>query len=272
MSTYLIGDIHGCYKELRTLLKKVNFDSRKDTLWLTGDLVARGPYSLDVLRYVKSIDRCVKLVLGNHDLNLLAVHAGINSDKTNKDLKNLLKAEDIDDIINWLRCQPLIQVDEQKKLIMAHAGISPQWDLKTAKMCAYEIEKVLSSNIYTLFLNSMYGNTPNDWNEKLSGLSRLRFSTNVLTRMRYCFSNGQLEMFSKNIIKSSKLSIRPWFNIKNKSISDYTIVFGHWSAIKGKGTPKKIIGLDTGCCWGGRLTLLHWEEKKYCRINKITHS
>ncbi|PPI87962.1 diadenosine tetraphosphatase [Candidatus Pantoea edessiphila] len=269
MSTYLIGDIHGCYKELRILLKEVNFDLKKDTLWLTGDLVARGPNSLDVLRYIKSIDRCVRLVLGNHDLNLLSIHAGINKDKPKDQLKNLLKAKDIDELIEWLRYKPLIQIDEQKKIIMSHAGISPQWDLKTAKKCAYEIEQILSSDMYPLFLNSMYGNMPNNWHEKLSGLARMRFIANVLTRMRYCFNNGQLEMFSKNIMEINNMSLQPWFNIKNKITNDYTIVFGHWSALKGKSTPKKIIGLDTGCCWGGMLTLLHWEEKKYFRINKL---
>ncbi|MBK4775605.1 diadenosine tetraphosphatase [Candidatus Pantoea edessiphila] len=272
MSTYLIGDIHGCYRELLVLLKKVNFHPKNDTLWLTGDLVARGPNSLDVLRYIKSIDQdqCVRLVLGNHDLNLLAIYAGIHHAKSKYQLTKLLEAEDIEDLINWLRCKPLIQIDNQKKIIMSHAGITPQWDLKTAKTCAYEIEKILSSDMYMLFLNSMHGNLPNNWSEKLTGLARLRFITNALTRMRYCFYNGQLEMFSKNILESRNSSLKPWFNIKNKITDDYTIIFGHWSALQGKGTPKKIIGLDTGCCWGGKLTLLHWEEKKYWRIKKLT--
>ncbi|MXP51132.1 bis(5'-nucleosyl)-tetraphosphatase (symmetrical) ApaH [Pantoea sp. SoEX] len=263
MSTYLVGDIHGCYKELRTLLNKVDFNPQNDTLWLTGDLVSRGPNSLNVLRYIKSIDHCVKLVLGNHDLNLLSIYAGINNAKPKYNLTKLLKSEDIDDLINWLRCKPLIQIDEQKKIIMSHAGITPQWNLKTAKKCASEIEKILSSDMYSSFLSSIYGNMPNNWSEELKGLARLRFITNAFTRMRYCFNNGQLEMFSKNIIESSNMPIKPWFDIKNKISDDYTIIFGHWSALKGKGTPKNIIGLDTGCCWGGNLTLLHWEEKKY---------
>ncbi|PPI86587.1 bis(5'-nucleosyl)-tetraphosphatase (symmetrical) ApaH [Candidatus Pantoea edessiphila] len=271
MSTYLIGDIHGCYEEFRILLNQVNFNPKKDILWLTGDLVARGPNSLDVLRYVKSIETSIRLVLGNHDLNLLAIYSGINIDRPKDQLTHLLEAKDIDNLIYWLRCQPLLQIDEKNKIIMSHAGITPQWDLKTAKKCAYEIKKVLSSNVYPLFLNSMYGNMPNNWDEKLSGLARLRFITNVLTRMRYCFKNGQLEMFSKNIIGKNHLSITPWFNIKTELTNNYTIVFGHWSALKGKGTPEKIIPLDTGCCWGGTLTLLHWEESKYYRINKIVN-
>ncbi len=136
MSTYLIGDVHGCYDELIALLAQVEFDPRRDTLWLTGDLVARGPGSLEVLRYVKSLGDSVRLVLGNHDLHLLAVFAGISRNKPKDRLKSLLEAPDADELLNWLRRQPLLQVDEEKKLVMAHAGITPQWDLETAQQCA----------------------------------------------------------------------------------------------------------------------------------------
>lgn len=148
MATYLIGDVHGCYDELIALLHKVEFTPGKDTLWLTGDLVARGPGSLDVLRYVKSLGDSVRLVLGNHDLHLLAVFAGISRNKPKDRLTPLLEAPDADELLNWLRRQPLLQIDKEKKLVMAHAGITPQWDLQTAKECARDVEAVLSSDSY----------------------------------------------------------------------------------------------------------------------------
>ena len=263
MSTYLIGDVHGCYVELRALLAQVQFDPARDTLWLTGDLVARGPGSLEVLRYVKSLGDSVRLVLGNHDLHLLAIFAGISRNKPKDRLTHLLEAPDADELINWLRRQPLLQVDEEKKLVMGHAGITPQWDLATAKQCAREVEAVLSSDSYPLFLNAMYGDMPNNWKPELTGLARLRFSTNALTRMRYCFPNGQLDMICKEAPESAPPPLKPWFQIAGPVARDYTIVFGHWASLEGKGTPEGIIGLDTGCCWGGDLTLLHWESGRY---------
>jgi bis(5'-nucleosyl)-tetraphosphatase (symmetrical) len=194
MSTYLIGDVHGCYDELIALLKQVDFTPGQDTLWLTGDLVARGPGSLEVLRFVKSLGDSVRMVLGNHDLHLLAVFAGISRNKPKDRLTPLLDASDADDLINWLRRQPLLQIDEEKKLVMAHAGITPQWDLETAKTCARDVEAVLASDSYPFFLDAMYGDMPNHWSEDLSGLARLRFITNAFTRMRFCCPNGQLDM------------------------------------------------------------------------------
>ena len=260
MSTYLIGDIHGCYDELQSLLAQVAFNPEQDTLWLTGDLVARGPASLEVLRFVRSLGDSVRLVLGNHDLHLLAVYAGISRNKPKDRLTPLLEAPDADELINWLRRQPLLQVDEEKRLVMAHAGITPQWDLATAKMCAREVEAVLSSDSYPLFLDAMYGDMPNNWTNELSGLARLRFSTNALTRMRFCFPNGQLDMIAKEAPESAPPPLKPWFTIPGPVAQDYTIVFGHWAALEGRGTPEGIIGLDTGCCWGGTMTMLRWED------------
>ncbi|ROR05198.1 bis(5'-nucleosyl)-tetraphosphatase (symmetrical) ApaH [Erwinia sp. JUb26] len=262
MSTYLIGDVHGCYDELRSLLDQVAFDPQQDELWLTGDLVARGPASLDVLRFVRSLGDSVRLVLGNHDLHLLAVYAGISRNKPKDRITPLLQADDADELINWLRRQPLLQVDEEKKLVMAHAGITPQWDIATAKMCAREVESVLSSDTYPLFLDAMYGDMPNNWSPELTGLARLRFSSNALTRMRFCFPNGQLDMISKESPESAPPPLKPWFNIPGPVSREYTIVFGHWASLEGKGTPEGIIGLDTGCCWGGTLTMLRWEDKR----------
>ncbi len=263
MSTYLIGDIHGCFDELCALLAQVNFDPKQDTLWLTGDLVARGLSSLEVLRYVRSLGSAVRMVLGNHDLHLLAVHANIRRNKRKDQLIPLLSAPDIDDLINWLRCQPLLQVDHEHKLIMAHAGISPQWDITTAQSCATDIEKILRSNIYPLFLDAMYGNIPDYWNQDLTGLACLRFSTNVLTRMRFCFPDGRLDMHYKNTPECAPVPLKPWFDLPRLVDSHYAIAFGHWASLKGKGTPEGIYALDTGCCWGDSLTLLRWEDKQY---------
>ena len=263
MSTYLIGDVHGCYDELIALLKQVDFTPGQDTLWLTGDLVARGPGSLEVLRFVKSLGDSVRMVLGNHDLHLLAVFAGISRNKPKDRLTPLLDAPDADDLINWLRRQPLLQVDEEKKLVMAHAGITPQWDLETAKTCARDVEAVLASDSYPFFLDAMYGDMPNHWSEDLSGLARLRFITNAFTRMRFCFPNGQLDMYSKETPESAPAPLKPWFAIPGPVTSEYNVVFGHWAALEGKGTPEGIYGLDTGCCWGGELTCLRWEDKTY---------
>ncbi|CAQ82657.1 MULTISPECIES: bis(5'-nucleosyl)-tetraphosphatase (symmetrical) ApaH [Photorhabdus] len=263
MSTYLIGDIHGCYRELRTLLTKVNFDPNRDTLWLTGDLVARGPDSLDVLRYVKQLGSAVKIVLGNHDLHLLGVYAGISRNKSKDKIDELLSAPDADELINWLRKQPLLQIDDDLKLIMTHAGLTPQWDLETAKMCALEVETMLSSSSYPLFIDSMYGDMPNNWSPELSGLARLRFSTNSLTRMRYCFPNGQLDMVCKDKPENAPVPLKPWFKLPQQIPEEYSIVFGHWASLEGQGAPDRFYALDTGCCWGGKLTMLRWEDKQY---------
>ncbi len=265
MSTYLIGDIHGCFEELKLLLSQADFNPAQDILWLTGDLVARGPASLEVMRYVKGLGDCVRLVLGNHDLHLLAVYAGISRNKPKDRITPLLEAPDADILINWLRRQPVLQVDEEKKLVMAHAGITPQWDLATARVCAREVEAVLSSDSYPLFLDAMYGDMPNNWSPELTGLSRLRFSTNAFTRMRFCFPNGQLDMICKDAPDRAPPPLRPWFLLPGPVAREYSIVFGHWASLEGQGTPAGIYALDTGCCWGGDLTMLRWEDKRYFR-------
>lgn len=264
MSTYLIGDVHGCLDELKALLAQVSFDPACDKIWLTGDLVARGPASLEVLRFVRALGPSAQMVLGNHDLHLLAVYAGISKNKPKDRLNPLLNARDGDDLINWLRRQPVLLVDDELRLVMAHAGITPQWDLETAKMCAREVEAILSSDSYPLFLDAMYGDMPNHWSPELSGLPRLRFSTNVFTRMRYCFSGGQLDMICKEAPSDAPFLLKPWFDLPSQILDDgYAIAFGHWASLEGKGTPENVYALDTGCCWGGTLTMLRWEDKQY---------
>ncbi|GKX56238.1 bis(5'-nucleosyl)-tetraphosphatase, symmetrical [Leminorella grimontii] len=263
MATLLVGDVHGCFRELKALLAQADFNPKQDTLWLTGDLVARGPDSLEVLRYVRSLGDSVRLVLGNHDLHLLAIYAGISRNKPKDNLTPLLEAPDCDVLINWLRRQPVLQVDEELKIAMGHAGISPQWDLATAKRCAREVEAILASDSYPLFLDAMYGDLPNCWNDDLSGLPRLRYSTNALTRMRYCYPNGCLDMICKDVPQKAPAPLKPWFDLNGPVAQEYSIVFGHWASLEGKGTPEGVYALDTGCCWGGQLTGLRWEDKRY---------
>lgn len=263
MSNYLIGDVHGFFDELKALLAKVNFDKEKDTLWLTGDLVSRGPQSLKVLRYARSLGKALRMVLGNHDLHLLAIHAGMRKNNPKDHLTSLLAAPDVDQLMDWLRQQPLLQIDDDLKLIMTHAGIYPKWDKKTAQTCAQEIEVALRGNRLPLFLDRSHTQTPHSWSPKLKGDARLQLITNALTRMRYCFSDGSLDMTHKEIPEKVQGDLYPWFLLPRLLEPEYAIAFGHWSALKGKGTPNNIYALDTGCCWGNELTLLHWEEKRY---------
>ena len=262
MANLIIGDIHGCYDELMRLLEKAGFSS-SDTLWLTGDLVARGPKSLEVIRFVKRNSQQIRLVLGNHDLHLLSIYANVTQSKKKDNLDQLIHAKDFDELMNWLRKQPLIQIDEKLKLIMTHAGISPQWDLDTLKKCAFDLQVVLSSDSYPLFLDKMYGNFPDEWSAELQGLDRLRYIANALTRMRYCYEDGRLDFYCKNQPDEAPSKLKPWFTLPSKIPAEYSIAFGHWAALNGKGTPENIYALDTGCCWGGKLTCLRFEDKKY---------
>lgn len=272
MATYLIGDIHGCYNELKIMLDQVSFDPKTDELWLTGDVIGRGPNSLEVLRLIHNLDNKVRMVLGNHDLHLLSIYCGIHHAKPEDHLNTLLEAPDSNKLIHWLRHQPLLQIDKEKKLIMAHAGISPQWNTRTACACALEIENELQNdNNYISFLSSIYNDLSNNWNNKLNKIVRMQFSVNVFTRMRYCFPNGQLAMKYKDIPDNTPIPLKPWFSLKNFVLEKYNIVFGHWSTLRGKGTPNNIYGLDTGCCWGGKLTSLRWEDKKFFSVPSIKY-
>ncbi|VFP81681.1 bis(5'-nucleosyl)-tetraphosphatase (symmetrical) ApaH [Candidatus Erwinia haradaeae] len=271
MSTYLIGDVHGCYHELNLLLSQAKFKPHKDQIWLTGDLIARGPSSLDVLRFLCNLDNCVKVVLGNHDLHLLAVYEGLRKTRTTDHLHDLLEAHDINEIINWLRHQPLLQIDEERKIMMSHAGIAPQWDVKTVKLCAEETRKALQGDDYLPLLGLLNNNLSNYWSPALTGMQKLCFNINVFTRMRYCHPTGQLDLITKKIQDHSSSILIPWFNMPLPVAPDYTIVFGHWSTLNGLGTPDGIICLDTGCCWGGCLSMLRWEDKKIFKQKSLSY-
>lgn len=262
MATYIVGDVHGCFDELQQLLESANFNPQHDELWLTGDLVSRGPKSLETLRFVKGLGDAGKTVLGNHDLHLLAIHQGIHPNKEKDNLTPLLNAPDCEELLNWLRFQPLILRHPEFNFVMVHAGISPQWTIQQAEKLATEIELQLQADNYKQLLQDMYGSLPRSWSEDLSDINRMRFIINVFTQMRFCFADGSLEFKNKlSPEQTNNHLLKPWFEIETLDQSS-SILFGHWAALMGKVDKPGIYGLDGGCIWGKSLTMLRWQDKK----------
>ncbi|WP_434341405.1 symmetrical bis(5'-nucleosyl)-tetraphosphatase [Motilimonas cestriensis] len=263
MATYIVGDIQGCFPELQSLLELVNFNAQRDELWLAGDLVARGPQSLETLRFVKNLGESAKIVLGNHDLHLLAVSLGYAKQKKKDLTAEIFTAPDCQEILDWLRRQPLIRKHPEHGFIMVHAGISPQWTPDQAIELAQEVHQVLASPQYSDFFANMYGNHPTYWTPDLTGFERLRFIVNVLTRMRYCYQDGSLDFANKQPpLGNTNEALQPWFDVAGKHVGSVPILFGHWAALMGKTARKDVIGLDTGCVWGNRLTMLRWDDQQ----------
>jgi bis(5'-nucleosyl)-tetraphosphatase (symmetrical) len=258
MATYLVGDLHGCLSELNTLLEQAQFDPIKDTLWLTGDLIARGPESLETLRFIHSLGDSARTVLGNHDLHLLATAEGFARIKEKDKITSILASSDGKYLLEWLRHQPLLQ--EHDEFVVAHAGLSPDWDLSTARQCNHEIIQRLQSTHYRDLLQGMYGDGPERWSETLKGLDRQRYIINAFTRMRFCTQEGALDMHCKLPPNDPQIdNLLPWFSLPNKGWQK-TVIFGHWASLMGH-EDEHCIGLDTGCVWGEYLTLLRWEDK-----------
>ncbi|MCG8433753.1 MAG: symmetrical bis(5'-nucleosyl)-tetraphosphatase [Gammaproteobacteria bacterium] len=256
MAVFAIGDIQGCFDDLQRLLKKIKFNPDADVLWLTGDLVNRGPKSLETLRFVKGLGSRAITVLGNHDLHLLALAAGVKSKKRYKDgLQSVLNAPDRDDLLEWLRSQPLLHHDADLGYTMVHAGLSPQWDLATAENCAREVERILRGDRYVEFLHEMYGNEPSQWSEELDGTARFRFIINCFTRIRFCDAAGRLELAHKGSPDEGPAALLPWFEVPGRKSKNSAIIFGHWSTL-GRMKRGNVYALDTGCVWGGELTTL----------------
>lgn len=262
MATYFVGDLQGCYDELQLLLEKVQFDPSQDQLYLVGDLVARGDKSLECLRFVKSLGESAKTVLGNHDLHLISTALGIKKVKARDRVEAIFAASDFDELIDWLRHQPLLVHHQQQHFVMVHAGISPDWDLATAKQCAQEVEDALRHCDYRYLLENMYENSPDRWHNDLQGLERLRYSINVFTRMRFCHWDHRLDFDCKQPPKFSPKELTPWFNLANPLYKEIPIIFGHWASLVDTPTPENIYALDTGCVWGNRMTMLRWEDKQ----------
>jgi bis(5'-nucleosyl)-tetraphosphatase (symmetrical) len=267
MATYFVGDVQGCNDELQQLLAIAQFDPKQDELWLTGDLVARGPKSLDVLRFVYGLGDRATTVLGNHDLNLLAVAAGHAQPKKKDKTENILTAPDREELMNWLRTRPIMAEHPTLPVMMTHAGLSPQWDLNTARQCAREIEMLLSSDQGNWLLGHMYGEEPSHWDHRLTGLPRWRYIINSFTRMRFCRPDGSLEFKCKASPSDKPEQLAPWFEVRKATADEPHLVFGHWAALMGKCPLPSVKALDTGCVWGNQLTLWRWNDNAMFSLN-----
>ena len=266
MATYAIGDIQGCYDALMRVLDKASFDDN-DTLWVAGDLVNRGKQSLATLRFLQTLDQRAKIVLGNHDLHLLAVAYGVRKAGRSDTLDEILQAPDRDQLLDWLRHQPLLHYDTDLGYLMVHAGIPPQWSLKQAQSLANEVESALRSTQITSFLQQMYGDQPERWDNELESWLRLRVITNYLTRMRLCDAKGTLNLTHKTGITESPAGFKPWFAHQHRKTRDQRILFGHWAALEGESNEDRVYALDTGCVWGGRLTMMRLEDQRIFSCN-----
>ncbi len=254
MAVYAIGDLQGCYDPFRRLLDKLKFNPDKDRLWLTGDLVNRGPKSLKTLRFVRGLGRSAKVVLGNHDLHLLAVAHGIgNSTDHFGSLAKILNADDCDELIDWLRRRPLVYYSKKLNTILVHAGLPPQWNIRKTLAHADEVESKLRGGSYEKFLAKLYGDSPNRWSGDLRGNKRLRFIVNCLTRIRMVDNKGRLDFEHKGPPGNANKGLTPWFEVEDPAWEGTRIVFGHWSALGLIITPD-LICVDTGCLWGRQLT------------------
>ena len=263
MAVYAIGDVQGCYDELVKMLDRIQFDPASDQLWLAGDLVNRGPKSVEVLRLAKQLDTSCVCVLGNHDLHLLANAAGVVEYHHHMDtIQPVLNAPDCDELMDWLRQQPLFYHDPDLAFSMVHAGLPPEWNVAEARIHAAEVETVLKGPQWRQFFEHMYGNKPKRWSPDLTGWDRLRFITNCFTRLRYCHDDGRLALKFKGAPEDKPLHQKPWFEMPNRASSDDCIVFGHWSTL-GVGQYGNVFSLDSGAVWGETLTAV--------RIDKMPH-
>jgi bis(5'-nucleosyl)-tetraphosphatase (symmetrical) len=262
MATYAIGDVQGCYDELRRLLDKLKFEPGRDTLWFTGDLVNRGPKSLETLRFVHDLGDHAITVLGNHDLHLIA--AAMTGKRGKRDtLDDVLAAPDRDPLLMWLRMQPLMHWDQDLGLLV-HAGLLPQWDLSQALALSAEASVLISGPDGEEFLRKgMYGNEPALWSDKLRGWDRARIIVNACTRLRYCDADGGISQDFKGAPGDQPEGLHPWFAMPGRKTRGVNILFGHWSMLGKVEWPEHhVYGLDTGCVWGGKLAALRLEDRK----------
>ncbi len=265
MATYAIGDVQGCFDELEALLHLVNFRRGGDRLWFVGDLVNRGPKSLAVLRYVSELGDDARIVLGNHDLNLVAVAAGARELRPQDTLQEILDAPDGGALIDWLIRQPLLYSEDGIPYTMVHAGLPPQWDTADAQLHAREVESALRGPKRSEFLAHMYGDQPDTWEESLDGWRRLRFITNALTRIRYVDADGRLDLAESGTPGNQPENLKPWFAPPSRRSRGEAIVFGHWATLQIGQTLDAAHGvfhLDTGCVWGGPLTALRLDDER----------
>ena len=269
-STYAIGDVQGCLDDLLRLLEKLNFDPDVDRLWFTGDLVNKGPNSLELLRFVHGLGNAAISVLGNHDLHLLAVAAGAVKIRKKDTITEILDAPDCEELLFWLRHQPVLHHSKSLGFTMIHAGLPPQWDLKKARQCACELETVLQNVDYEDLFLHLSGEGPLYWREDLEGWERLRYITNCFTQLRWCDPDGRIDLQGKRRKSPAKKKrSRPWFAIPNRASKPLHILFGHWAKLtvtpSVKGTVS-VVPLDTGCANGGCFTAFRLEDKRHFKL------
>ena len=258
MATFAIGDIQGCYKTLKRLLKRISFDRKQDRIFLAGDLVNRGPNSLDVLRWARDSDANIVSVLGNHDIHLLALSLGVAiGGRRQKTLEPILKAKDCDDLLKWLSKRPLIY--KEGRMVLVHAGILPAWTVAESMKYAHKIEKILNGKKCTEFLKKYYKQDITKWSNSLEGFEKNAFVLNACTRMRLCKNQNEIDLTYTGAPESAPNTLKPWFDFPKRKSSDHTIIFGHWAAL-GVMVTKNVIALDSGCVWGGSLTALRLED------------
>lgn len=266
MAIWAVGDIQGCGSEFDALLRAIDFSPARDRLWLVGDLVNRGPQSLAVLRRVRELGDAAVTVLGNHDLNLLAVAAGLHKPRPSDTLLQVLDAPDSDALLDWLRHRPLLHHDRELGATLVHAGLPPQWSLETARTEAAAVEAALRDPGHRSFLGHMYGNQPDHWDPGLDGDARLRFTVNALTRMRFCSADGYMEFTHKGPPGSQPESLLPWYALDAAWKAETRVVCGHWSALGLLRRPD-ILALDTGCVWGGPLTAVRLDAEGCVQVD-----
>ena len=269
-STYAIGDVQGCFDDLLRLLDKLDFDPDVDRLWFTGDLVNKGPNSLELLRFVRGLGSAAISVLGNHDLHLLAVAAGAVKIRKKDTIVEILNAPDCEELLFWLRHQPILHHNEILGFTMIHAGLPPQWDLELARQCACELETVLQNFDYEDLFRYVSGDGPLRWREDLEGWGRLRFITNCFTQLRWCDLSGRIDLpGGRRRASAKKKCSRPWFEIPYRASKSLRILFGHWAKLVIASSARGdcgVIPLDTGCANGGRFTAFRLEDGRYFRL------
>ena len=262
MPTYAIGDLQGCCEDFESLLELISFDRANDTLWLVGDLVNRGPESLRTLRVVRALGDAAITVLGNHDFHLMAAYCGLRKRGRNDTLDEILAAPDASDLIEWMRTRPLAHQDiiAGTRYLLVHAGVAPEWAHDQAMEFGRELQAAMSGEHWRATLTTLFGNTPARWSNDLCGDERLRCIVNILTRLRFCSADGELDFKTNQGANSAPDGFLPWFELRDQSGRDGVIVTGHWSTL-GLHMTGAHIGTDTGCVWGGSLTAVRLEDR-----------
>jgi bis(5'-nucleosyl)-tetraphosphatase (symmetrical) len=264
MSTYAVGDVQGCYDQLQRLLESLRFDPASDTLWMVGDLVNRGPRSLETLRFVRSLGERAVTVLGNHDLHLLVVAAGVRNQHRGDTLDAILNAPDRDELLDWLCRRKLMHTGSG--YAMVHAGLLPQWTIARAVTLAGEVEAALKGPDRAELLRNMYGNEPAAWDDALTGLDRLRTIINAMTRLRLCDASGVMEFRHKTGLEDAPAGYMPWFDVPGRASAGTPIICGHWAAL-GLMLTDEVLSLDSGCIWGRQLSALRLEDRRLAQCD-----